>query len=87
MNNEVHLHQCSSIPTALAPFSGYLPITIMWITEWDSCAHELGCFQVSAVYLTIFTLNLPPQLPSTDNPQIQVKTETFLAKQEEISGL
>lgn len=87
MNNEVHLHQCRGISTALPPFSGHLPITVMWIPEQDSCAHELRCFHVSAVYLTIFTLNFPPQLPSTDSPRIQVRMETFLAKQEEISGL
>lgn len=88
MNNEVHLHQCKGIPTALAPFSGHFPITIMWIPEQDSSAPELGCFCVSAVCLTILTLNVLPQLPSTDNPHIQVRMETFfLAKQEEISGL
>lgn len=45
-----------------------------------------GCKQVSVEYLPIFTLYFPPQLSSTGNLQTQVRTETFLAKQEEISG-
>lgn len=86
MNNE-YFHQCRGISTTLAPFSGHLLITIMWISEQDSCAHELGCFHVSVVYLTIFILNFLPQLHSTDNPQIRVRKGAFLAEQEEISGM
>lgn len=60
MNNEEHLYHCRDILTALASFWGHLPISIMWITEQDSYACELGCFHVSAEYFTIFTLNFPP---------------------------